>query len=109
MAYVSEVVSRHRSSPARAPRARRRIVARNRIWIAWLRLPRGLAMRETRRVLRALPSSTEAAGVLAYALRGVPWVLGDRHLLPPEVVALYERVFGGGHGGTPGAPSALVA
>lgn len=108
MAYVSEVVSHQRPSPARAPRARRRIVARNRIWIAWLRLPRGLAMRETRRVLRALPSSTEAAGVLLYALRGVPWVQGDRHLLPPEVVAQYERVFGGGHGGTPGAPSALV-
>lgn len=109
MAYVSEVVSHHHPSPARDRGARRRVEARNRIWIAWLRLPRGLAARETWRVLRGLPSAWEAAGVLLRAVRGVPWVLGARHELPREVVALYERVFLGGGGLPPGASSALPA
>jgi GT2 family glycosyltransferase len=109
MAYVSEVVTHHHPSPARDRAARRRIEARNRIWIAWLRLPRALALRESRRVLRTLPSAWEALGVLVHALRGMPWVMGERHELPQEVVNLYERVFAVAGTQAPGTSSALAA
>ncbi|WP_043816710.1 glycosyltransferase family 2 protein, partial [Rubrivivax gelatinosus] len=50
--YADEVVTHHHPSAARDLLSRRRLLARNRLWLAWLRLPWPLALRDTLAVLR---------------------------------------------------------
>ncbi|MBN3269548.1 glycosyl transferase family 2 [Bordetella bronchiseptica] len=71
--YAPQVVTRHHPSPLRDSALRRRLLARNAIWTAWLRLPVGAALRETWRVLRA------AAGRERWAVAGA--ALGGWRLL----------------------------
>lgn len=105
IAYVPAVRTHHHPSPARDPRARRFATTRNRLWLAWLRLPWKLAWHETRKVLR----DGRAQGVLGAALRaallGLPWVLARRRVLPPAVVEMIQKV----HGGPPPARHRLFS
>ena len=59
---------------------------RNELWTAWLRRPLPAAARETARILRTDPDPR----VLTSALRGLPWVLREREVNPPEVERLYR-------------------
>jgi GT2 family glycosyltransferase len=59
---------------------------RNQLWTAWLRRPLPAAARVTARVLREAPSPK----VLATAAAGLPWVLRERRVNPPEVERLYR-------------------
>jgi N-acetylglucosaminyl-diphospho-decaprenol L-rhamnosyltransferase len=60
---------------------------RNALWTAWLRRPLPVAVRETARIVRggAPPRA------VAQAARGLPWVLRERKINPPEVERLYAR------------------
>jgi GT2 family glycosyltransferase len=80
VAYVDDVVAHH--EPERGPRRRRRTAElRNRLWLAWLRRPLPRALRLTaRNVVR-----DRGAPALTAALRGLPWVLRERRVLPPHV------------------------
>jgi hypothetical protein len=95
MAFVPAVQTHHHPSPARDRRGRQLVTARNRFWLAWLRLPWRLAWHETRKVWR----DAKAQGVLGPALRaalaGGPWVLARRQVLPPAVVEMMVKVHGG--------------
>ena len=86
MAYVPEAIVCHHPSPARDARARRRLIARNALWCAWLRRPATDAWRETRRWLAASRTDGEAMATALAALRGVPWVLRERRVAPRHVV-----------------------
>lgn len=94
IAYVPEVVALHVPSPSRDARRRARVVARNDLWVAWLRRSPGAASRRTWLVLRgSLRDATTARGFLD-ALRGLPWVLRERERVPAEVerqLALLDR------------------
>jgi GT2 family glycosyltransferase len=80
VAYVDDVVAHH--DPERGPRdSRTKVELRNRLWLAWLRRPLPRALRLT---LRGLVRGG-AAGALTAALRGLPWVLRERRVLPPRV------------------------
>jgi GT2 family glycosyltransferase len=94
MAYAPEVVTHHHPSPARDPVPRRIVLARNRMWIAWMRLPLASALQETRAALREAREHGVAAAVLRAALEGLPWALSRRRVLPPGVDAMHRRVFG---------------
>jgi N-acetylglucosaminyl-diphospho-decaprenol L-rhamnosyltransferase len=59
---------------------------RNELWTAWLRRPLPAAARETARILRA----ERGPRVLGSALRGLPWVVREREVNPPEVERLYR-------------------
>jgi N-acetylglucosaminyl-diphospho-decaprenol L-rhamnosyltransferase len=75
LAYAGDVVAHH--APQRGPRpGRERVQARNRLWSLWLRRPWARAVGPT---LSAGPRT------LAAALRGLPWVLRERHALPAHV------------------------
>jgi N-acetylglucosaminyl-diphospho-decaprenol L-rhamnosyltransferase len=80
VAYVDDVVAHH--EPERGPRStRRRAELRNRLWLAWLRRPLPRALRLTARNVM----SRRGAPALTAALRGLPWVLRERRLLPPHI------------------------
>ncbi|MDX3907855.1 MAG: glycosyltransferase family 2 protein [Pigmentiphaga sp.] len=89
MVYCPEIVTRHEPSPQRDVPARRFLLARNELWTAWLRLPLLDALDETVRVGRR--AREELGGfmplVLA-ALRGLPWIVAQRRVVPPEVMAM---------------------
>lgn len=99
LCYRHDVVTHHQPSPARDLQRRRASLIRNRLWLAWLRLPVGVAWDETRSVLRdARRQGLQREGLRA-ALAGLPWVLGRRRVLPKAVVDDWLLVHRGGEAG----------
>jgi GT2 family glycosyltransferase len=93
MAYAQEVVCHHHPSPAaRDPAARRIAQARNRLWIAWMRLPLASAWRESLRVLGEAARLGLLRPALRQAIAGLPWALRRRSVLPARVHEMYRRV-----------------
>ena len=58
---------------------------RNALWFAWRRRPLLSALRWTAYMLRAAPRNRLSLRALAEALRGLPWVLRTRRVVPPHV------------------------
>jgi GT2 family glycosyltransferase len=80
LAYVADVVAHHEPVPGRrSGRSLREI--RNRLWSAWLRRPLPAAARLT------CAQSRGRGGRLALisAIRGIPWVLRERRVVPAHV------------------------
>jgi N-acetylglucosaminyl-diphospho-decaprenol L-rhamnosyltransferase len=84
LAYAPDVVAYHHPSPAREPGRHRRLEARNRLWIAWLRRPLDGALRETASALLSVRDRDTLAGIAA-AARGVPWVVRARDPVSREL------------------------
>ena len=94
MVYAPDVVTHHAPSAAgRIPRARTIALARNRLWIAWMRLPASTARRETSRWLRHAADQDVRSAVLRQALAGLPWALSRRRVVPLRVDAMYRAVY----------------
>lgn len=85
MCWAEDVVIQHAPSTARDPRRRRQLGIRNTLWTAWLRRPLGSALRRTGVMLRSIPRDWASVVAVAEALRGLPWVLQERRVIPPEV------------------------
>jgi N-acetylglucosaminyl-diphospho-decaprenol L-rhamnosyltransferase len=82
LAFVPSLVVRHLPTGGRAGDfARRRRQARNDLLTAWLRRPLPVGLRAAG---HSLGSAHERAG-LRDALAQLPWVLRNRHVLPPGV------------------------
>jgi N-acetylglucosaminyl-diphospho-decaprenol L-rhamnosyltransferase len=80
LAYVDEVVVHH--EPASGPRSWQGTTAlRNELWSTWLRRPLPRALGAT----TALATRRDGMRALAAALRGLPWVLRERRVVPPRV------------------------
>lgn len=92
MAYVPEVVARHRASPARDRPLRRRHGIRNTLWFTWLRRPLPSAIARTARLIRRLPRDRVSALGVADALRGLPWVARERAPVPPALERGYRAL-----------------
>jgi GT2 family glycosyltransferase len=93
--YNDRLTVHHHPSSYRDARARRRLLARNALWVAWLRRPLPAALGRTLRVLwSGLPDRAAIAGCVD-ALRGLPWVLRNRRVIPPHVEALRRQADGG--------------
>ncbi|MFP5405334.1 MAG: glycosyltransferase family 2 protein, partial [Gammaproteobacteria bacterium] len=99
--YASDVVAHHHPSAARDACARRVMLVRNRLWIAWLRLPLVTAWHETRHVMREAGSDGTVRPALLAALRGLPWVLPRRRPVPESAHRMWLRV----HGVAPVSPA----
>ncbi|MGE5469784.1 MAG: glycosyltransferase family 2 protein [Bacteroidota bacterium] len=84
LAYAPALVVHHYPSSQRDSGRRRRLLLRNALWCAWLRRPLGSALRETARHLRAA-GKAGLSGVLAETLRGMPWVLSHRRVIPAHI------------------------
>lgn len=91
MVYVPELVVHHHPSPLRESERRHQLTLRNAIWCAWLRLP---AFQAASASLHGLPELWRQGGWAACRdlLRGVPWVLRERRVVPPRVLAMQQLV-----------------
>jgi GT2 family glycosyltransferase len=91
--YAPQLTVYHHPSPVRDNRRRERLLARNAFWVAWMRLPLAHAWRDTLRICRASRRRVLGAALLA-ALRGLPWVVQRRRVLPENVLLLYRMLRG---------------
>lgn len=92
MAYVPELVCHHHPSLARDPHLRRRHGIRNTLWFTWLRRPWLHALARTAYLARTVPRDRISLGGFADAVRGLPWVLAQRRVVPPEVEQGYLQL-----------------
>jgi GT2 family glycosyltransferase len=87
MAYVPDAVVCHHPSTARDMSARRRLIARNALWMAWLRRPAPNAVGATRSWLAESRRDRSLVRNALDALRALPWVLRERRVVPGHVEA----------------------
>ncbi|HMN79733.1 MAG TPA: glycosyltransferase [Burkholderiaceae bacterium] len=89
LVYAPDLIVHHRPSErARDPRRRHIALLRNRIWIAWMRLPVGHAWRITLRALAAAWQQRLTGAVVGRTLAGLSWALRRRRVVPTDVVRL---------------------
>jgi len=93
LVYMPKLVVHHYPSGTRDSARREHLLVRNALWVAWLRLPFFMALRQTARICKS--SSTQVvSAALINALREIPWILRRRRVLPRRVLALYEMLEG---------------
>lgn len=91
LCYLPAATVHHQASTARDTTKRLRDGVRNTLWFTWLRRPLPAALRRTAVVLGKLRSRPALEGVLA-ALRGAPWVLRERRVLPAHAEARFRAL-----------------
>ena len=84
LAYVERLIAHHHPAADRERGARERRQLRNALWCAWLHRPRRALATRTVALLRGAPRGVAVRG-LAGALRGLPWVLSERRVLPDAI------------------------
>lgn len=90
--YAQDVVTHHHPSPARDRRERHIHLARNGVWLAWMRMPWPTLWHQTVAPLRRARDAGVFWPALRAALRGLPWAWARREPLPPQVHAHYLMV-----------------
>jgi GT2 family glycosyltransferase len=92
LVYVDTLTVHHQPSPYRDAAGRRQLLARNMLWIAWLRRPLPSAIRETLRVLGAARTEGTLGACCVEAVRGLPWVLRNRRVVSAEIEAMCRQI-----------------
>jgi GT2 family glycosyltransferase len=92
LCYLPSLTIHHQASTARDPDRRRQDGIRNTLWTTWLRRPRRPALRRTLHLLRTVPRDRVTARGLLAAVRGLPWVLRERQVLPPHAEARFAAL-----------------
>ncbi|MGY2065727.1 glycosyltransferase family 2 protein [Blastococcus sp. SYSU DS0619] len=92
LCYLEQLTLHHQASTARDPHKRRADGIRNTLWTTWLRRPLRPALRRTVHLLRTVPRDRITARGLAQAVRGLPWVLRERRVLPPHAEARFAAL-----------------
>ncbi|WP_290061603.1 glycosyltransferase family 2 protein [Amycolatopsis solani] len=85
MCWAEDVVIHHAPSKLRDPRHRRRLGIRNTLWTLLLRRPWPAVFRRGRDVLRSAPRDRATLAALGDVVRGLPWVLAQRRVVPAQV------------------------
>jgi N-acetylglucosaminyl-diphospho-decaprenol L-rhamnosyltransferase len=82
LTYVDDVVAHHEPQPG--PRSWQGThELRNQLWSTWLRRPLAQATRRT--MTLAIDGNGHGAPALVAAMRGLPWVLRERRVIPADV------------------------
>ncbi|MGY2082456.1 glycosyltransferase family 2 protein [Blastococcus sp. SYSU DS0539] len=92
LCYLPALTVHHQASTARDPHGRRADGIRNTLWTTWLRRPVRPALRRTVHLLRTVPRDRVTARGLVQAVRGLPWVLRERRVLPPHAEARFAAL-----------------
>lgn len=85
LCYLPGMVVHHYPSPQRDTFGRRCNLVRNGLWFAWLRRPLSSALRKTLTTAGKVLHDPAARRGFAAALKGLPWVLRQRRVVPPAV------------------------
>ncbi|MDR5835529.1 glycosyltransferase [Caballeronia sp. LZ034LL] len=83
--YADELVLHHHPSPLRDSAQRRKLLARNAAWVAWMRLPWREAIMTTRDAFRTLRAEASLLRDLPELLRGIAWAAARRRVIPSRV------------------------
>lgn len=86
--YAPAVGTRHWPSSARDATLRRRLLARNAVWTAWLRLPSAMAWRATVREFRLQPTARQRWRLARDIGMGLPSVVARRRVVSRRVQQL---------------------
>lgn len=90
--YMDDVLIK-RTIPAVQTSMRKRCREfRNNIWVAWMRLPVGLAWRETLRQLRMAAQARQLRVVVMLTLTGMMRALQRRQVISPRVAAMLAKL-----------------
>jgi len=92
LCYLEHLTIHHQASTARDPHRRRADGIRNTLWTTWLRRPLRPALRRTVHLLRTVPRDRVTGQGLVRAVRGLPWVLRERQVLPPHAEARFAAL-----------------
>lgn len=92
MIYAPQISFHHHPSSLSDAEERRRLLARNRIWVAWLRLPLASAIDETLAAWRDAHSHHEGWRLVTSVLRGLRWVATQREAVPEAVHSMWRAV-----------------
>jgi GT2 family glycosyltransferase len=92
LCYLPSLTVHHQASTARDPHKRRQDGIRNTLWTTWLRRPLRPALRRTLHLLRTVPRDRVTARGLLAAVRGLPWVVRERRVLPPHAEARFAAL-----------------
>ncbi|MGY1843714.1 glycosyltransferase family 2 protein [Modestobacter sp. SYSU DS0875] len=92
LCYLPELTIHHQASTARDPHKRRADGIRNTLWTTWLRRPLKPALRRTLHLLRTVPKDRVTARGLLAAVRGLPWLVRERRVLPPHAEARFAAL-----------------
>ena len=90
ISYAAQLTVHHFPSTLRDSAARRRLLRRNALWLAWLRLPAGMMWADTWRACLAALRHREDARALLAALRGLPWALARRKVIPAQLAQMAQ-------------------
>ncbi|MFD2488171.1 glycosyltransferase family 2 protein [Amycolatopsis jiangsuensis] len=85
MCWREDVVIHHAPSRVRDARRRRALGIRNTLWTLMLRRPWPSVLRRAAAVLASAPRDRTTLAAVAESLRGLPWVLRERSVVPAEV------------------------
>ncbi|MEI5997106.1 glycosyltransferase [Paraburkholderia bengalensis] len=92
IAYCESLTVAHHPSPARDSALRRRMLARNAAWIAWLRLPIGVAIVRTLNACLTFGRERTLLRDSLTMLRGLAWALSERKRVSPHVLSMLRTV-----------------
>jgi GT2 family glycosyltransferase len=92
LCYLPGLTVHHQASTARDPHRRRADGIRNTLWTTWLRRPVRPALRRTLHLLRTVPRDRVTARGLLAAVRGIPWLVRERRVLPPHAEARFAAL-----------------
>ncbi|GAB3325470.1 glycosyltransferase [Geodermatophilus aquaeductus] len=92
LCYLPALTVHHQASKARDSHRRRRDGIRNTLWTTWLRRPLRPALRRTLHLLTTLPRDRVTAQGLWAAVRGIPWVVRERRVLPASAEARFAAL-----------------
>jgi GT2 family glycosyltransferase len=92
LCYLPSLTIHHQASTARDPHKRRQDGIRNTLWTTWLHRPLKPALRRTVHLLRTVPRDRVTARGLLAAVRGLPWVVRERRVLPPHAEARFAAL-----------------
>jgi GT2 family glycosyltransferase len=92
LVYAHELILHHHPSPLRDSALRRRLLARNAAWVAWLRLPLREALRATVDAFAVMRREGTLRRDALGMLRGLPWSLARRRVVGPRVQEMLRTV-----------------
>ncbi|SAK85703.1 glycosyl transferase family protein [Caballeronia catudaia] len=90
--YMDELVLHHHPSALRDGAQRRRLLARNAAWVAWMRLPLAEALRATRDAIGVLRAERSPLHDLKELIAGIVWALGRRRVIDDRVQLMRRLV-----------------
>lgn len=93
MVYMDDVITQRSASCSRNAVRKQRCEIRNAIWVAWMRLPAGLAWKETLEQLRKAARLRQLQPVLMSVAAGMALVLQRRHVITPRVASMWGRLY----------------